>query len=154
MQTKQGQSLPLLKLNDENYLVPKGEEHLYHVRIEVKKFSPETGDRMSFPRIQKFGAKGYTTYIARNLKKQGFTLDVLHNPAEWLKGQAEMKQQSIANQLAAKQQIQEQKQADSEAAIQKRVDEAVEKALKGMAKAEMKAVKNEAKAETSPEKGK
>lgn len=140
MQTKTGQDLPLLKLTSDNYLVPKGEEHLYHVRIEVMKFDTETGKRLSIPRIQKFGATGYTTSIAKNLKKQGYTLDVLHNPSEWLKEQTELKKTAIQDAATRKLQAQEQKEIDAAAATQQLIDEAVEKALLSQGEATQKAI--------------
>ena len=30
----------ILNVTPENFIVPKGEEHLYHCRIEIKKFDP------------------------------------------------------------------------------------------------------------------
>lgn len=140
MQTKTGQDLPMLKLSSDNYLVPTGEEHLFHVRIEVMKFDPENGKRLSIPRIQKFGATGYTTSIAKNLKKQGFTLDVLHNPSEWLKEQAEKKKTAIQDAAALKLQAQEQKETDAAAATQQLIDAAVEKALLNQGEATQKAI--------------
>lgn len=83
METNTGRDLPVEKITKDNYSVPKGEEKLYHAVIEVKKFNADTGDRQSIPRIQKFGSKAFKT-ILKNLKKQGFTVDILHNPTEWL----------------------------------------------------------------------
>jgi len=140
MQTKTGQDLPLLKLTSDNYLVPKGEEHLYHVRIEVKKFDTESGERLSIPRIQKFGETGYKTSIAKNLKKQGFTLDVLHNPSEWLKEQAELRKTAIQDAANRKMQAQEQKEIEAADATQQLIDAAVEKALLSQGQATQKAI--------------
>lgn len=47
----------ILNVTPENFIVPKGEEHLYHCRIEIKKFDPESGERLSKPRMQVFGKK-------------------------------------------------------------------------------------------------
>ena len=87
MLTKDGKDVDIIKIDADNYKVPAGEEHLYHVKIEVKKFNPDSGARMSRPRIQKFGAKEYDTTVKNDLVRQGYTLDVLHNPTEWLKQQ-------------------------------------------------------------------
>lgn len=75
----------LLDVTPQNFIVPKGEEHLYHCRIEIKKFDPETGERKSKPRIQVFGKKSFETFVLHNLRKQGYTVDVLHDPNEWAK---------------------------------------------------------------------
>ena len=125
MQTKTGQDLPILKLTADNYLVPTGEEHLYHARIEVKKFDSESGNRLSIPRIQKFGATAFTTSIHSNLKKQGFTVDILHNPSEWIKQQQAQKQAQAENAQALKTEALNNAAAET----QKLIDEAVATAL-------------------------
>ena len=76
----------------ENYIVPSNEQHLYHCIIEVRKFDSETGKRLSVPRIQKFGKKSFENGIAEHLKKQGYTITVLHDPNEYVKAQAEEKE--------------------------------------------------------------
>ena len=75
----------IIDVTPENYIVPDNEKHLYHCVIEIKKFDSETGTRLSIPRIQKFGKKGYENSIADNLKKQGYTITVLHDPNEYVK---------------------------------------------------------------------
>lgn len=75
----------------ENYIVPSNEQHLYHCIIEVRKFDSETGKRLSVPRIQKFGKKSFENGILDALKKQGYTITVLHDPNEFVKAQAEEK---------------------------------------------------------------
>ena len=75
----------------ENYIVPSNEQHLYHCIIEVRKFDSETGKRLSVPRIQKFGKKSFENGILDALKKQGYTITVLHDPNEYVKAQAEEK---------------------------------------------------------------
>lgn len=75
----------------ENYIVPSNEQHLYHCIIEVRKFDSETGKRLSVPRIQKFGKKSFENGIFDALKKQGYTITVLHDPNEYVKAQAEEK---------------------------------------------------------------
>ena len=81
----------IIDVTPENYIVPDNEKHLYHCVIEIKKFDSETGKRLSIPRIQKFGKKGYENSIADNLKKQGYTITVLHDPNEYMKAKAEEK---------------------------------------------------------------
>lgn len=95
----------LLDATPQNFIVPKGEEHLYHCRIEIKKFDPETGERKSKPRIQVFGKKSFETFVLHNLRKQGYTVDVLHDPNEWAK----------AKKAEAEKAAQEKAKADAEA---------------------------------------
>lgn len=73
----------LLDVTKENFIVPKGEERCYHCRIEVVKFNGETGERLSKPRIQVFGKKFFETFGLHNLKKQGYKVDILHDPNVW-----------------------------------------------------------------------
>lgn len=74
----------LMNVTPENFIVPQGEEHLYHCKIEVRKFNAETGERLSKPRIQVFGKKFFETFGFHNLRKQGYAVEVLHNPTEWI----------------------------------------------------------------------
>ena len=78
-------------VNPENYVVPSNEQHLYHCVIEVRKFDSETGKRLSVPRIQKFGKKSFENGILDALRKQGYTITILHDPNEYVKAQAEEK---------------------------------------------------------------
>ena len=82
MLTKTGRDLPLLDMTKDDYVVPQGEENLYHVRIEIEEFDRKTGTRMSVPRIQKFGRSMWETTVRRELQRQGYTMLVLHDPAE------------------------------------------------------------------------
>ena len=76
----------ILEVTPENYIVPKGEEDTYHCKIEQTQFNPRNGKRVSKPRIQKFDSKMYPT-IARNLRQQGWDIEVLYDPTEYLKEQ-------------------------------------------------------------------
>lgn len=69
-----------LNVNADNYIVPAGEEKLYHVIQELRKFNPETGKRLSRPAVQKYGKKEYDTIVQRQLRLQGYTVVVLHEP--------------------------------------------------------------------------
>ena len=80
----------LLQVTPENYIVPDDEKHLYHCRIEVKKFNPETGERLSKPSLQKFGRKFFERNGLHNLRQQGYTVDILYNPTEWIKANKEL----------------------------------------------------------------
>ena len=137
MLTKDGKDVDIIKIDADNYKVPAGEEHLYHVKIEVKKFNPDSGARMSRPRIQIFGAKEYETTVKNDLVRQGYTLDVLHNPTEWLK-QQEAAKAKAAEQTAAdrKKAAEEKAAADAQAAEEKKAAEKA--ALKAEILAELK----------------
>jgi hypothetical protein len=94
----------LLEVTPENFIVPKGEESFYHCRIEVVKFHGETGERLSKPRIQVFGKKFFETFGLHNLRKQGYKVDILHDPYVW--------------EAANKEKIEANKRAKAEAAAQ------------------------------------
>lgn len=118
----------------ENYIVPSNEQHLYHCVIEVRKFDSETGKRLSVPRIQKFGKKSFENGILDALKKQGYTITVLHDPNEYVKAQAEEK----AARTAAQQKAAEGKAAaDAKAKAKAKAEEKA--ALKVEILAELKA---------------
>lgn len=129
MITKDGRDVAIEQLTPENYIVPKGEERLYHCVIEVRQFSRTTGKKQSHPRVQKFNRKIYEKSVRDSLIKQGYTITVLWNPNEWIKAHAEQKAQSVAAHKAAK-----------EADMQAKIDAAVAKALEAY-KAEEKAAK-------------
>ena len=101
----------IIDVTPENYIVPDNEKHLYHCVIEIKKFDSETGKRLSIPRIQKFGKKGYENSIADNLKKQGYTITVLHDPNEYMKAKAEADEKAKAEKAKA---AEEKAKADAE----------------------------------------
>ena len=95
MRVKFGNStkdVPILEVTRENYIVPVGEEDTFHCRIEQTQFNPRSGKRISKPRVQKFDAKMYPA-IARNLRQQGWDIEVLYDPTEYLKERAEKRQQ-------------------------------------------------------------
>lgn len=114
----------------ENYIVPSNEQHLYHCVIEVRKFDSETGKRLSVPRIQKFGKKSFENGILDALKKQGYTITVLHDPNEYVKAQAEEKAARTAAQ---------QKAAEEKAAADAKAEAEEKAALKAEILAELKA---------------
>ena len=108
MMTKDGRDTAIAGLTPQNYIVPKGEEMSYHCVIEVTQFDPKTGKRLSVPWGQKFGKKMFETNVRDTLRKQGFTVTILHNPTEWLeKHKAELeeraKEQAEARAKAEKQ---------------------------------------------------
>lgn len=124
----------IIDVTPENYIVPDNEKHLYHCVIEIKKFDSETGKRLSIPRIQKFGKKGYENSIADNLKKQGYTITVLHDPNEYMKAKAEADEKAKAEKAKA---AEEKAKAKAEADAKARAEEKA--ALKAEILAELKA---------------
>ena len=75
--------VPIVEVTAENYIVPRGEEDTYHCKIEQTQFNPRNGKRLSRPRIQKFEAKMYPS-VARNLRQQGWDIEVLYDPTEFI----------------------------------------------------------------------
>lgn len=127
MRTEEGQikDVNILDVTPENFIVPKGEEDCYHCRIEVKKFNQDTGERISKPRMQVFGKKFFESFGLHNLRKQGFTVDVMHDPNKWL-------QENEAELEAEKQ-----KKAEAGAKAKAEAAEAEKKAMKEAMKAEI-----------------
>lgn len=139
MLTKDGKDVEIIAINADNYKVPTGEEHLYHVKIEVKKFNADNGKRLSKPRIQIFGAKEYETTVKNDLIRQGYTLDVLHNPTDWLKEQGTAKTAADAQAAADRK-----KAAEEKAAADAKAAEGIKAAEKAALKAEILAELKEA----------
>lgn len=139
MITKDGRDTPIEKLTPENYIVPKGEEMDYHAVIEVRQFDPKTGNRISKPRVQKFGKKIFEAHVGDSLRKQGYTVTILHDPNVWFKEQVEKAEQQAKEQAEAKAKA-EQEKFDAAVAA------AVAKAL-----AEQKAQQEQAETEQAKE---
>lgn len=131
MLTKDGRNTPIESLTPDNYIVPKGEERVYHALIEVKQFDQKTGRRISKPRVQKFGAKIFEQIVRDNLRKQGYDILILHNPHDFL--EAESKAKAVSAKAAAEAKAKAE-QERFEAAVQA----AVAKALADKEKAEKK----------------
>lgn len=127
VRTKEGQikDVNILDVTPENFIVPKGEEDCYHCRIEVKKFNQDTGERISKPRMQVFGKKFFESFGLHNLRKQGFTVDVMHDPNKWLQ------------ENEAKLEAEKQKKAEAGAKAKAEAEEAEKKAMKEAMKAEI-----------------
>ena len=85
MITKDGRDVPIEKLTPDNYIVPKGEERSYHCVIEVIQYDPKTGKKLSKPRVQKFGKKMFENIVLDTLRKQGYTITILHDPNDWIR---------------------------------------------------------------------
>lgn len=132
----------ILDVTPENFIVPKGEEDCYHCRIEVKKFNKDTGERISKPRMQVFGKKFFESFGLHNLRKQGFTVDVMHDPNKWLQ------------ENEAKLEAEKQKKAEAGAKAKAEAAEAEKKAMKEAMKAEILAeLKAEGLLETAAKTG-
>lgn len=127
----------ITNVTPENYIVPSNEQHLYHCVIEVRKFDSETGKRLSVPRIQKFGKKSFENGILDALKKQGYTITVLHDPNEYVKAQAEEKAARTAAQQKAAKETKADAKAKAEAEAKAKAEEKA--ALKAEILAELKA---------------
>ena len=128
----------IIDVTPENYIVPDNEKHLYHCVIEIKKFDSETGKRLSIPRIQKFGKKGYENSIAEHLKKQGYTITVLHDPNEYVNAKKKKKAaRTAAQQKAAEEKAAADAKAKAEAEAKAKAEEKA--ALKAEILAELKA---------------
>ena len=96
MLTKNKQNLPLLEITKENYLVPAGEENLYHIRLEVKNFDVHTGERRSHPFLQKFNLIDVEAGMLSLLRQQGYSIDILHDPKEYAKQKAAAMEKAAA----------------------------------------------------------
>jgi hypothetical protein len=144
VRTEEGQikDVNILDVTPENFIVPKGEEDCYHCRIEVKKFNQDTGERISKPRMQVFGKKFFESFGLHNLRKQGFTVDVMHDPNKWLQ------------ENEAKLEAEKQKKAEAGAKAKAEAAEAEKKAMKEAMKAEILAeLKAEGLLETAAKTG-
>lgn len=91
MKTKDGKNVTVDKLTADNYAVPAGEELLYHCVIEVVQYDPKTGVKISKPRVQKFGKKTFETLVQKTLRKQGYTVNILHSPEGYAEALAKKK---------------------------------------------------------------
>lgn len=116
MITKDNNDLPILEITAENYLVPKGEERYYHVKMEVKSFDQHTGERLSHPFIQKFTRVDFEGGMMSVLRQQGYDMVILHDPKTWLeqyaaelnKSKAQREAEAKAKAEAAKEALKEQ----------------------------------------------
>lgn len=106
----------ILDVTPENYIVPKGEEGTFHCRIEQTQFNPRNGKRQSRPRIQKFDAKMYPS-ILRNLKLQGWDVEVLHDPTEFLKEQEAKRQAMMEMTYKERKEAEEKRKAEERKAL-------------------------------------
>ena len=124
MITKDGRDTPIVNLTPDNYVVPKGEERYYHAVIEVVQFDQKTGKRLSKPRVQKFGKKSFEASIQASLRKQGYTVTILHDPNTWIAEQQEKAAAKAKADAEAKAKAEQEKfDAAVAAAVAKALDE-------------------------------
>ena len=102
MITKDGRDTPIEKLTKDNYIVPTGEENSYHCVIEVVQYNPKTGEKISKPRVQKFGRKMFEQIIQNALRKQGYAITILHDPNVWMAEQMAKAEANAKEAAAAK----------------------------------------------------
>ena len=112
--------VPLLEVTPENYIVPNGEENTYHCRIEQKQFDQRSGRRVSKPRIQKFDAKMYPS-IARNLRMQGYDIEVLYDPTEHNAAEEAKRQEFAGKTLKERMQMVAEKKAAERKALKEEI---------------------------------
>lgn len=147
MITKDGRDTPIEKLTPENYIVPKGEEMDYHAVIEVRQFDPKTGNRISKPRVQKFGKKIFEAHVGDSLRKQGYTVTILHDPNVWFKEQVERAEQQAKVQAEAKAKAEQEK---FDAAVAAAVAKALAEQKAQLAQAETEQAKEQAEPAKKP----
>lgn len=147
MITKDGRDTPIEKLTPENYIVPKGEEMDYHAVIEVRQFDPKTGNRISKPRVQKFGKKIFEAHVGDSLRKQGYTVTILHDPNVWFKEQVEKAEQQAKEQAEAKAKAEQEK---FDAAVAAAVAKALAEQKAQQEQAETEQVKEQAEPAKKP----
>lgn len=137
MITKDNKDLSALEITPENYLVPRGEERFYHVKMEIKSFDQHTGERLSHPFIQKFTRVDFEGGMMSLLRQQGYDMVILHDPKAWMEQHAAELNKSKA-----------QKEAEAKAKA-KAEKEALKEQIRKELLAEMKAEKD--KKETKKE---
>lgn len=129
--------VPILEVTAENYIVPRGEEDTYHCRIEQTQFNPRNGKRMSRPRIQKFDAKMYPS-VARNLRQQGWDIEVLYDPTEFLNEREAKRQQMLEQTYQQRKEAEEKRKAAERQALKDEIMAELKEA--GLLKQEQKTV--------------
>lgn len=82
------------------YKVPKGEEKYYHCLMEIKAYRlSQYGEpiKISTPFIQKFEPKWFKSVGFHELKQQGYSIEILHDPYEYeAKAEAKAKAEAEA----------------------------------------------------------
>lgn len=132
MITKDNKDLSVLEITPENYLVPRGEERFYHVKMEIRSFDQHTGERLSHPFIQKFTRVDFEGGMMSLLRQQGYDMVILHDPKVWMEQhaaelnkskaqkEAEAKAKAEAEKEALKEQIRKELLAEMKAEEEKK----------------------------------
>lgn len=143
VKTEKGmKDVKIIDVTPENYIVPQGEEHLYHAVIEVKKFDPESGKRISRPEIKKVGIKTFDAgKVRQNWIKQGFTITILHDPNDWIQEQSQIEADARAKAAEEKAANAQKRQDEANEARQAEISEAVKAALTEYQKGEGERIK-------------
>lgn len=118
--------VPIMDVTAENYIVPDGEEGTYHCRIEQRQFNPNTGERLSRPFIQKFPSKMWPALL-RNLKQQGWTVEILHDPTEFNRKEEEKRRLTAAQRAKAAQEAEARRKKAEREAMKKSIIEELKK---------------------------
>lgn len=119
MRVKYGEGtkdVPLTEVTTENYIVPKGEESLYHVVQEMKQFDQKTGKRLSRPVLQKYDAKVWAKQ-KKALLSWGYDLVIVHDPAEFIRKRDEEMQRAADERRRLAQEAEQKRKADERAAL-------------------------------------
>lgn len=135
--------VPITQVTKENYIVPENEKNLFHCSIEVRQFDKNTGARISVPRIQKFGVKTFLGGVYETLKRQGYTIDILHDPSAYL-AELEAKKEEAGMRL-------KQAAEEAKAEAEKKQQEAFELAVQKEVEARLAAMKENNSADSSQE---
>lgn len=132
------------QLTPDNYTVSEREAGLFHVIIEVVQFDPNSGGRLSIPRVQKYGVKTWRL-LEPIYKRQGYTVTVLHNPTAYASAvqaqrAAEARQRAAAVEVERVRREKEARELEIAQAVKKATDkqaqelEEVKKALRELTK--------------------
>lgn len=72
--------MPMTEANiDPSYKIPASELHMIHAELEIKQFNPNTGEKMSVPKVQTFYPKEFAD-LKDNGGFVGYSVKVVHNP--------------------------------------------------------------------------
>lgn len=119
MRVKYGEGtkdVPLTEVTTENYIVPKGEESLYHVVQELKQFDSKTGKRLSRPVLQKYDVKVWAKQ-KKALLSWGYDLVIVHDPAEYIRKRDEEMQRTADERRRKAQEAEQKRKSDERAAL-------------------------------------
>ena len=119
MRVKYGEGtkdVPLTEVTTENYIVPKGEETLYHVVQELRQFDQKTGRRLSRPVLQKYDVKVWAKQ-KKALLSWGYDLVIVHDPAEYIRKRDEEMQRTADERRRKAQEAEQKRKADERAAL-------------------------------------